>query len=93
MEEPDPHNISQSDSVQERVDERIEDNYDLLNPPIGEGSLGEVRKAKHKASGNIFAVRVINKATEKEKEKLLLEIDLVKELDHPNICKVIEYYN
>lgn len=40
----------------------------------------------------LFAVRIISKATPEEKKRILLEIDLIKNLDHPNICKVVEYY-
>lgn len=32
-----------------------------MNPPLGKGAYGEVRKAVHKVSGVVRAVKIINK--------------------------------
>jgi calcium-dependent protein kinase len=36
--------------------------YTLINPPLGAGAFGEVRKAVHKASGVERAIKIIYKA-------------------------------
>jgi calcium-dependent protein kinase len=39
----------------------VEKEYKLLNPPLGQGAFGEVRKAIHKSSGLERAVKIIYK--------------------------------
>jgi hypothetical protein len=45
----------------------ISQDYILLNPPLGQGisykkgAFGEVRQAKHRSSGQIRAVKIIDK--------------------------------
>ena len=73
-----------------------EDNYIIINK-LGKGSFGNVYKVKHKISGNIRAMKVIKNNTiirndEKMKKKYLKEIQVLKELEHPNIIKIHEYY-
>jgi calcium-dependent protein kinase len=64
----------------------IKDHYDL-HETIGEGALSRVRRATHKQSNNIRAVKVVRKEDLEfgERRKVLEEIELLKELDHPNI--------
>jgi calcium-dependent protein kinase len=71
----------------------IKDHYDL-HETIGEGALSRVRRATHKQSNNIRAVKVVRKADLEfgERRKVLEEIELLKELDHPNIGQVIEMF-
>ena len=73
-----------------------EDNYIIMNK-LGKGSFGNVYKVKHKISGNIRAMKIIKNSTimrndEKLKKKYLKEIQVLKELEHPNIIKIHEYY-
>jgi serine/threonine protein kinase len=53
-----------------------------------------VRRATHKLSKVQRAVKVVRKEDLEfvERRKLLEEIELLKELDHPNIGKVIEMF-
>jgi calcium-dependent protein kinase len=53
-----------------------------------------VRRATHKHSKMIRAVKIVRKEDLEfgERRKLLEEIELLKELDHPNIGQVIEMY-
>ena len=48
----------------------------------------------NKGSKALRAVKIINKLTlgEKDKEKLLNEIEILKTLDHPNILKLYEFF-
>lgn len=58
------------------------------------GSFGEVRKCISKLTGSVRAVKILNKINLKPKDqkRFLYEIELLKELDHPNIIKVYEYF-
>ena len=63
---------------------------------IGQGSFGKVFKVKQKVTGNIFAMKLINKDTEfnnSENKNFLNEIYILRQLDHPNILKVYEYFS
>jgi len=48
----------------------------------------------NKSSKALRAVKIINKQNlaEYEKEKLMNEIDILKQLDHPNILKLFEFF-
>ena len=58
------------------------------------GSGGEVRRCISKETNAQRAVKIINKKNLKpaKKEKLLSEISILKELDHPNIVKLYEFF-
>ena len=64
---------------------------------LGEGSFGEVFKVLHKSSKCIRAMKVINKIklniNEEDEKGIINEITVLKDLDHPNILKVYEYFN
>jgi len=63
---------------------------------LGEGTFGQVFKVKHKVSKEIRAMKIINKVsnTDIEEEKAMInEINILKNLDHPNIIKVYEFFN
>jgi calcium-dependent protein kinase len=51
-----------------------------------------VKKVKYKASGEIRAVKIIDKQYCIEKDSMISEIKVLKELDHPNILKLFEFY-
>lgn len=70
--------------------------YEIISK-LGEGSFGKVHKIKQLSTGNIRALKIIDKkhiSLKKEEEKKLLnEIEILTLLDHPNIIKVYEYFN
>ena len=70
--------------------------YDSIKK-LGEGAFGSVEEVKHKISGAIRAMKIIDKTRmrlgSEEEEQLINEINILKTLDHPNIMKVFEYYN
>lgn len=68
--------------------------YYKISSCIGRGAFGEVRKCLNKQSKALRAVKIINKQNlaEYEKEKLMNEIDILKQLDHPNILKLFEFF-
>nr|ATD14371.1 calcium-dependent protein kinase 1 [Besnoitia besnoiti] len=62
---------------------------------LGKGSFGEVILCKDKITGQECAVKVISKRQVKQKtdkESLLREVQLLKQLDHPNIMKLFEFF-
>lgn len=62
---------------------------------IGTGSFGKVYKVIHLKTGQERALKVINKNIIKyqdDEKQFLKEIELLSQLDHPNIIKVYEYF-
>eukprot|EP00914_Ancora_sagittata_P001760 GHVO01004200.1.p1 GENE.GHVO01004200.1~~GHVO01004200.1.p1 ORF type:complete len:523 (+),score=99.29 GHVO01004200.1:36-1604(+) len=62
---------------------------------LGKGSFGEVILCRDKTTSNECAVKVISKRSLKRgasAESLLREVQLLKELDHPNIMKLYEFF-
>ena len=72
----------------------LSQNY-LQSVKIGEGSHGFVRVATHKISGQKRAIKSIEKSKFSEAERrdmFLNEINILKQMDHPNIVKLFEFY-
>jgi calcium-dependent protein kinase len=69
----------------------VETSYTIVSS-LGKGSFGCVYKAKHKITDSYRAVKVLKKENFSEdcRKKLLQEVDILKDLDHPNILKVFE---
>jgi hypothetical protein len=78
----------------------IEENTGLPNlkyqiiRKIGEGSYGSVFLAINSLTKQNVAIKKINKIKENEIDELEIknEIDILRNLDHPNIVKIIEFY-
>lgn len=72
----------------------IDSNQFSLTCPISLGAYGEVRKCLNKETKALRAVKIINKKflEEEEKKKLLGEISILKQMDHPNILKLYEFF-
>lgn len=60
--------------------------YDL-GAIVGSGSFGTVRKARHKQTGQIHALKQVEK-NNIDAAKLWDEIDVMKQLDHPHIMRL-----
>ena len=79
----------------------IEENTGLPNlkyqiiRKIGEGSYGSVFLAINSLTKQNVAIKKINKIKENEIDDLEIknEIDILRNLDHPNIVKIIEFYS
>lgn len=58
------------------------------------GGFGEVRKCSNKKTGAVRAVKIIRKDTldAKEKARFFQEIEIMRQLDHPNIVRLYEVY-
>ena len=70
------------------------DNYDILKK-LGNGTFGQVYKIMHKKTGNIRAMKIIPKNNLKPgftDKDIIHEITIMKNLDHPHIIKIYEFY-
>lgn len=65
-----------------------------MGETIGYGGLSTTRKCYHKMTGEIRAVKVTKKEDLEfgERQKLLMEIEILKELDHPSVCRIIDIF-
>jgi len=65
--------------------------YEVMNQ-IGKGSFGIISKIKRKSDGKIFVWKEINYGimSEREKKQLVAEVNILRELKHPNI---VRYYD
>ena len=61
---------------------------------MGCGKYGEVRKCIHKSTKVVRAVKILkkDKLDDLEIKRMMHDIEIMKELDHPNILKFYEYY-
>ena len=59
---------------------------------IGRGSFGSVSKVRRRTDGKILVWKELNygKMSEKEKQMLVSEVNILRELNHPNI---VRYYD
>jgi calcium-dependent protein kinase len=68
-------------------------NYELCNY-IGKGGFGRVYKVRHKLSNQYRAMKIIQckSLSDNHSSAINKEINILKNLDHPNIIKVYEFY-
>mmetsp|Transcript_41986 Transcript_41986/g.102937 ORF Transcript_41986/g.102937 Transcript_41986/m.102937 type:complete len:509 (+) Transcript_41986:169-1695(+) len=68
--------------------------YDIDDRVLGEGKFAQVKKAKHKKSGRMYAVKIItkDKCKSSDQEKFGREIDIMRKVDHPNCIKFYEMF-
>jgi len=71
---------------------KITDYYDIDKKKLGEGSYGSVQKAKGKSSGSVRAVKSIQTQTMKNTDRFKQEIEIMGQLQHPNIIRLYETY-
>ena len=72
---------------------KLRDHY-RIGKMLGSGAFGEVRVCVQRESGAQRAVKVLRKShmDEDEKKMLFNEINNLKDLDHPNILKMYEFF-
>ena len=65
-----------------------------IEATIGRGTFATVKRAKHRETGERFAVKVLAKRrmSEEDKANMITEIDILKSMDHPNIVRLIEVF-
>jgi calcium-dependent protein kinase len=73
--------------------ETITNRYVMGNHEIGVGGYGKVYMAKDKMFKNReVAIKKMVKYTEDKAQNMQQEVSIMKELDHPNICRLFETY-
>ena len=65
-----------------------------IESTLGRGTFATVKKAKNRATGERFAVKVLAKRrmSDEDKINLLTEIEILKSMDHPNIVRLIDVF-
>ena len=74
--------------------ESISKSYVIIKR-LGSGTFGKVYKVRHIQTGSLRAMKVVKRDTVnyQDDEKLFLkEIEILSQLDHPNVLKIYEYY-
>jgi len=81
--------------VPERFEVDVASRYDIDKLQIGEGGYGQVFVATDKEfKDRRVAVKKVTKTAAKHADEALQrEIDIMKELDHPNICKLLAIFD
>ena len=59
---------------------------------VGQGSFGVVRKVKSLIDSKIYAIKSISMGEKKMEQKQMQEVDILKELKHPNIIEYCGYF-
>ena len=92
MESKDNIKIKASNFVMQHAG-KLRDHY-RIGKMLGSGAFGEVRVCVHRESGAQRAVKVLRKShmDDDEKKMLFNEINNLKDLDHPNILKMYEFF-
>ena len=72
---------------------KITNDYEVL-AVIGKGGYGEVKKVIHKITGEVRAMKIIKKEScdEGYLKSLGNEINILRNIDHPQILKLYEIY-
>ena len=90
--------VKTSNFIVQRNDSKVYEAYEKLQF-LGEGSFGSVYKVRRKNSGQreiIRAMKEISKEkmclNEENSQEIRNEISVLKNLDHPNIMKIYEFY-
>ncbi|KAI9511619.1 Pkinase-domain-containing protein [Russula earlei] len=70
-----------------------QDDYDAMTK-LGEGTFGEVHKAKHRPTGKLVALKRILMHNEREGMPVtaLREIKILKALEHPNVVELLDMF-
>ncbi|KAJ2379646.1 Calmodulin-dependent protein kinase cmk2 [Coemansia sp. RSA 2607] len=81
------HHIAQQPQSYERKQ------YYTFGKTLGAGTFGEVREASFNPDGRRVAIKVIKKSALSSDEHMVLkEIDIVRHLHHPNIVKLLDWF-
>lgn len=79
--------------VRKNSQKRIEDEYTFAaGAPLGVGAFGVVRRAVHNRTGIERAVKAIDKEGFGDHAMLRQEVEALRLTDHPNVCRLVEYF-
>eukprot|EP00933_Yihiella_yeosuensis_P079814 TRINITY_DN9323_c0_g1_i2.p1 TRINITY_DN9323_c0_g1~~TRINITY_DN9323_c0_g1_i2.p1 ORF type:complete len:641 (+),score=116.65 TRINITY_DN9323_c0_g1_i2:99-2021(+) len=74
------------------VNVEISNRYDIDSRHIGEGGFGKVFVAREKRGNRKVAIKQVHIHCGSKLESFKNEAEIMKDLDHPNICRLIETY-
>lgn len=83
--------LSGSDIVTDRWSDIFND-YDIYPTILGTGNYGCVRECMHRSTGEMYAVKTIDKSKVARKDHIRREIQLLRSIDHPGIMKMVDCY-
>lgn len=70
------------------------DDYVIVSKKLGEGGGGIVYQGFHKCTNEIVAIKIVYKCnTTNHTHCLLPEIQILEQLHHPNVIKLLDYYD
>eukprot|EP00928_Gymnodinium_smaydae_P013439 TRINITY_DN148_c0_g1_i1.p2 TRINITY_DN148_c0_g1~~TRINITY_DN148_c0_g1_i1.p2 ORF type:complete len:574 (-),score=143.06 TRINITY_DN148_c0_g1_i1:68-1789(-) len=79
--------------IPERIGSEIGKRYAIENKEIGAGGYGKVFVARDKNyNDRMVAIKKVLLANQEKKKEFEKEVKIMKQLDHPNICKLLETY-
>ena len=84
--------LNNNEKIISKNNSKLEEVY-KIELQIGEGGYGQVFLVRHKKMNMIRAMKIIPVNSKNEEEKTDKEIDLLRQLDHPNIVKLFEYFS
>ena len=73
------------------IQDDITNHYEVIKK-LGEGSYGKIYKAKNKITGDIRAMKQIEKSKITDLQTFKNEIEILSRMDHPNIIKLFEVF-
>ena len=65
-----------------------------LGKVLGKGSDATVRLGQHKVTGDLVAIKIVDKEkmTDKLKDEIIKEVGFLRHFDHPNIIRYIDFF-
>jgi calcium-dependent protein kinase len=82
----------QQNLICDDIQRNIKDFYELTNTELGKGSYGRVQLSKLKGTNIKRAIKIIEKSKVSNVERFRLEVEIMMKLDHPNILRLIDYF-
>uniref|UniRef100_A0A7S3L7C7 non-specific serine/threonine protein kinase n=1 Tax=Amphora coffeiformis TaxID=265554 RepID=A0A7S3L7C7_9STRA len=89
--EPPP---SATDIIQKHPKAKFADVY-KIGKELGSGAFSVVKEGSNKSTGESFAIKIVTKSklTEEDESALMEEIDVLKDMQHPNIIRLYETFD
>ncbi len=76
----------------EKLHRNIHDYYEITKNELGKGSYGRVHLGILKGTNLKRAIKIINKTKVRNVKRFKIEVEIMMRLDHPNILRLIDYY-
>jgi len=68
--------------------------YEVTDKVLGLGNFSQVKMGIDKESGEQVAIKIVDKSSVKHKPEMLTnEVDILLQVDHPNIIKLLDLFN